>query len=76
MNQPRRGSSTDTGVEAALRTLTPLEEQVLRMRYGIGSGMHTVEGPGEQSGVARARLRQIETRALRKLRATALPGLL
>jgi RNA polymerase primary sigma factor len=53
-----------------LGTLTPREERVIRMRFGIGTGMksdHTLEEVGEQFGVTRERIRQIEAKALRKL---------
>ena len=52
-----------------LSTLTPREEKVLRMRFGIGEeGEHTLEEVGETFSVTRERIRQIETKALRKLR--------
>lgn len=52
-----------------LSTLTPREERVLRMRFGIGmSSDHTLEEVGEQFGVTRERIRQIEAKALRKLK--------
>ena len=53
----------------ALATLTPREEQVIRMRFGITSGLEcTLEEVGQQFSVTRERIRQIETQALRKLR--------
>ena len=52
-----------------LSTLTPREEKVLRMRFGIDEGgEHTLEEVGETFSVTRERIRQIETKALRKLR--------
>ncbi len=52
-----------------LATLTPREERVLRMRFGIGmSTDHTLEEVGQQFSVTRERIRQIEAKALRKLK--------
>ena len=52
-----------------LRTLTPREEQVLKMRFGVGDGAeHTLEEVGQQFSVTRERIRQIEAKALRKLK--------
>jgi RNA polymerase primary sigma factor len=52
-----------------LATLSPREEQVLKMRFGIGkSGNHTLEEVGQDFEVTRERIRQIEAKALRKLR--------
>ncbi len=54
---------------SVLRTLTPREEQVIRMRFGIGDGSeHTLEEVGQRFSVTRERIRQIEAKALRKLR--------
>ena len=54
---------------AVLSTLTPREERVLRMRFGIGMNSdHTLEEVGVQFAVTRERIRQIEAKALRKLR--------
>ena len=59
-----RDSTTKT-----LATLTPREERVLRMRFGIGmSSDHTLEEVGQQFNVTRERIRQIEAKALKKLR--------
>jgi RNA polymerase primary sigma factor len=56
-------------IEALLRTLTPREAQIIRMRYGMGGGReHTLEEIGQHFAVTRERIRQIETSALRKLR--------
>ena len=52
-----------------LSSLTPREERVLRMRFGIGMNTdHTLEEVGQQFSVTRERIRQIEAKALRKLR--------
>ncbi|MEJ2699238.1 MAG: RNA polymerase sigma factor RpoD, partial [Desulfuromonadales bacterium] len=52
-----------------LATLTPREEKVLRMRFGIGEKSdHTLEEVGQDFAVTRERIRQIEAKALRKLR--------
>src|SRR3984885_8859719 len=52
-----------------LASLTPREERVLRMRFGIGMNTdHTLEEVGQQFSVTRERIRQIEARALRKLK--------
>lgn len=57
-------------LEEALETLTPREAKVLRMRFGIGIGTdHTLEEIGNQFEVTRERIRQIEAKALQKLRA-------
>ncbi len=56
-------------VTDTLSTLTPREERVLRMRFGIGMRTdHTLEEVGQQFGVTRERIRQIEAKALRKLK--------
>src|ERR1700730_17435470 len=58
-DQPRR----------VLKSLTPREEQVLKMRFGVGDGSeHTLEEVGRSFNVTRERIRQIESKALRKLR--------
>jgi RNA polymerase primary sigma factor len=52
-----------------LKSLTPREEQVLKMRFGVGDGSeHTLEEVGRSFNVTRERIRQIESKALRKLR--------
>ena len=52
-----------------LSSLTPREERVLRMRFGIGMNTdHTLEEVGQQFNVTRERIRQIEAKALRKLK--------
>ncbi len=56
-------------VERALSTLSPKEKEILRLRFGIGEeGEHTLEEVGKRFAVTRERIRQIETKALRKLR--------
>ena len=55
--------------QAVLKTLTPREEKVLKMRFGVGDGSeHTLEEVGQSFMVTRERIRQIESKALRKLR--------
>ncbi len=66
-------AATTAGLKAAtkeiLETLTPREAKVLRMRFGIGMNTdHTLEEVGKQFDVTRERIRQIEAKALRKLR--------
>ncbi len=76
-----RGSRCEIPVDAAIQanlketvtrvlaSLTPREERVLRMRFGIGMNTdHTLEEVGQQFSVTRERIRQIEAKALRKLR--------
>ncbi|MCL5674040.1 MAG: RNA polymerase sigma factor RpoD [Deltaproteobacteria bacterium] len=63
--------SSDLGEQTTkvLGTLTEREEKVLRMRFGIGiKSDHTLEEVGQEFGVTRERIRQIEAKALRKLR--------
>ena len=56
-------------VRKSLACLAPREEKVIRMRFGIGERSdHTLEEVGQQFGVTRERIRQIEAKALRKLR--------
>jgi RNA polymerase primary sigma factor len=56
-------------VDKVLGSLTPREERVLRMRFGIGEKSdHTLEEVGQDFEVTRERIRQIEAKALRKLR--------
>ena len=55
--------------ENVLQTLTPREERVIKMRFGVGDGSeHTLEEVGQNFAVTRERIRQIEAKALRKLR--------
>ena len=52
-----------------LSTLTPREEKVIKMRFGLEDGSeHTLEEVGQSFAVTRERIRQIEAKALRKLR--------
>ena len=56
-------------VEGVLDTLTPRERRVLQLRFGLIDGhQRTLEEVGKRIGVTRERIRQIETRALHKLR--------
>lgn len=55
--------------QSALKTLTPREEKVIKMRFGVDDGSeHTLEEVGQNFSVTRERIRQIEAKALRKLR--------
>jgi RNA polymerase primary sigma factor len=63
------GKNLEGQTEEVLKSLTPREEKVLRLRFGIGDGCdHTLEEVGQQFDVTRERIRQIEAKALRKLR--------
>ncbi len=54
---------------SVLKTLTPREETIIKMRFGVGDGSeHTLEEVGQRFAVTRERIRQIEAKALRKLR--------
>src|SRR5262249_32802052 len=54
---------------SVLKTLTPREEKVIKMRFGLDDGSeHTLEEVGQSFAVTRERIRQIEAKALRKLR--------
>lgn len=58
-------------MEEALQTLTAREAKVLRMRFGLGLGTnHTLEEIGNQFDVTRERIRQIEAKALQKLKSS------
>ena len=62
-------SEQDVNVDEVLSTLTEREAKVLRMRFGIhGTKALTLEEVGREFGVTRERIRQIESKALRKLR--------
>ncbi|MCY4405449.1 MAG: RNA polymerase sigma factor RpoD, partial [Rhodospirillaceae bacterium] len=62
------GSDLRAAVSRGLGTLTPREERVLRMRFGIGTkNDSTLQEVGAQLSVTRERIRQIEATALRKL---------
>jgi RNA polymerase primary sigma factor len=66
----------DSAIQANLREattqvlacLTPREERILRMRFGIGMDSHTLEEVGKQFSVTRERIRQIEAKTLRQLK--------
>jgi len=56
-------------VNSVLALLTPREQKILRMRFGLEDGRsHTLEEVGQEFGVTRERIRQIEAKALAKLR--------
>ena len=60
---------TNEDIDSVLRTLTPREESVIRLRFGLQDGRcHTLEEVGSEFNVTRERIRQIEAKALRKLR--------
>ena len=60
------------GVGALVGTLTQREQHILRLRYGLGGEEeHTLEQIGQDLGLSRERVRQLEARALKKLRETA-----
>ena len=62
-------SITNEDIDAVLHTLAPREEEVVRLRFGLRDGRcHTLEEVGTQFNVTRERIRQIEAKALRKLR--------
>ncbi|HEU5393558.1 MAG TPA: RNA polymerase sigma factor RpoD, partial [Candidatus Methylomirabilis sp.] len=63
------GMNLSNQTHEVLKSLTPREEKVLRLRFGIGDGCdHTLEEVGQRFDVTRERIRQIEAKALRKLR--------
>ncbi|MBQ9106515.1 MAG: RNA polymerase sigma factor RpoD [Clostridia bacterium] len=60
---------TNEDIDSVLKTLTPREEAVIRLRFGLVDGRcHTLEEVGSEFQVTRERIRQIEAKALRKLR--------
>ncbi len=60
---------TNEDIDSVLHTLTPREEAVIRLRFGLKDGRcHTLEEVGTEFNVTRERIRQIEAKALRKLR--------
>ena len=62
-------SITNEDIDSVLKTLLPREEQVIRLRFGLQDGRcHTLEEVGTKFDVTRERIRQIEAKALRKLR--------
>jgi RNA polymerase sigma factor (sigma-70 family) len=72
--QPDGGIDDDrmrTGVGTLIGALTPREQLILRLRYGLaGEEEHTLEQIGQSLGLSRERVRQLEARALKKLRET------
>jgi RNA polymerase primary sigma factor len=85
VEDPLAPSPIDAAIQAnlceqtrkVLASLTPREEQILRMRFGIGQKTdYTLEEVGKQFAVTRERIRQIEAKALRKLRQTGRSGIL
>ena len=69
MGQSISALRTSHRLGRSLYSLTPREERVLRMRFGIGMNTdHTLEEVGQQFSVTRERIRQIEAKALRKLK--------
>jgi len=73
-NPPDGGIDDDrmrSGVGVLIGTLTPREQLILRLRYGLGNEEeHTLEQIGQTLGLSRERVRQLEARALKKLRET------
>jgi len=73
-SQPDGGIDDDrmrSGVGTLIGTLTPREQLILRLRYGLGGEEeHTLEQIGQSLGLSRERVRQLEARALKKLRET------
>ena len=73
-DQPDGGIDNDrmrTGVGSLIGALTPREQLILRLRYGLaGEEEHTLEQIGQSLGLSRERVRQLEARALKKLRET------
>ncbi|MFZ6016767.1 MAG: sigma-70 family RNA polymerase sigma factor [Nitrospirota bacterium] len=62
-------TETSEQIQRVLKTLTPKEERVIRMRFGIGAERdHTLEEVGRHLSITRERVRQIEAKALRKLK--------
>jgi RNA polymerase primary sigma factor len=61
--------SLQAQTSSALKTLTPREEKIIKMRFGLEDGSeHTLEQVGQTFAVTRERIRQLEAKALRKLR--------
>tara|TARA_R100000234_G_scaffold101130_1_gene70137 strand:+ start:624 stop:866 length:243 start_codon:yes stop_codon:yes gene_type:complete len=59
----------DINFTEAFKTLTDQEKRILELRYGLGNiGAHSLEQVGQELGLTRERIRQIQAKALRKLR--------
>jgi RNA polymerase primary sigma factor len=68
--EPMMHSDVRQGTAVALKMLSPTEEKVIRMRFGIGCDReHTLEEIASDFGLTRERIRQIEGKALQSLRA-------
>ncbi len=68
-DEPLLAGDVSRQIDRALGTLSEKEREILRLRFGIGTDQeHTLEEIGERFGVTRERIRQIEAKALRKLR--------
>lgn len=75
--KPAQGNNRNELVRRVLSELTPREEKILRLRFGIGESYeHTLEEIGRQFFVTRERIRQIEAKAIRKLRHPSKSGCL
>jgi len=59
-------------IEVALQLLTPREQEILRLRFGIGDRVHEIDEVSDRIGVTRRRAMQIEQRALSNLRLHAM----
>ena len=69
--QPLVDDSLEATMREVLETLTDREKEILRMRFGMdGEEEHTLEQIGQSLGLSRERVRQLEARALKKLRET------
>ncbi len=66
---PQSNGTSINGIAAVLSRLTGQEEQIIRLRFGIGhEKVHTLTEVAQQLGVTRERLCQVEAKALRKMR--------
>ena len=69
LEEEAANSFLEVALNDSLSTLSPREENILRLRFGLDDGMaRTLEEVGKEYNVTRERIRQIETKALRKLR--------
>ena len=69
MNAPTFFASSGMGLPSTGGYMSPREEKIIKMRFGLQDGSeHTLEEVGQQFAVTRERIRQIEAKALRKLR--------